>query len=234
MRDGVPFTMHGVRSGAFLGWPLLLSTGASGLVMGIACKNVGMSLLLSALFSAGVFSGTAQGLAVQLWSSSPPMIPILLAAVAVNVRYLVMGARLAAIYPDVPRRIMLPIMAIYGDGSWLIAASEFERGRRDAGVLLGASAMTISGWVGGTIIGHIAGVALDGPVAAAAAFLPLGFIVAYVPGQWRGRMTALPWIIAGSLSAASLRIVAPHWAMLIGGLAGTICAAILDRRLGDG
>lgn len=230
MKADVPFTMRGVRSGAILGWPLLLSTGAAGLVMGIACRQAGMSLPLAALFSTGVFSGTAQALAVQLWAPTPPLFAILLAAGAVNVRYLVMGARLAATYPDVPRRIMLPTMAIYGDGSWLIAASEVERGRRDAGVLLGASAVTILGWVGGTIAGFIAGVALDGPWAAAAAFVPLGFIVAYVPDQWRGRATTLSWVVAGVVSVASLQIVAPHWAMLAGGLAGTVIAVALDRR----
>jgi predicted branched-subunit amino acid permease len=230
MRGHVPFSMRGVQSGAILGLPLLLSTGAAGLVMGIACRQAGMSLPLAALFSAGVFSGTAQALAVQLWAATPPLFAILFAAGAVNVRYLVMGARLAAIYPDVPRRIMLPTMAIYGDGSWLIAASEVERGRRDAGVLLGASAVTILGWVGGTIAGFIAGVALAGPWAAAAAFVPLGFIVAYVPDQWRGRMTALPWAVAGTISIISLQFVAPQWAMLTGGFAGTMLAVALDWR----
>lgn len=229
MKGDVPFTMRGVRSGAILGWPLLLSTGAAGLVMGIACRHAGMSLPLAALFSTSVFSGTAQALAVQLWEATPPLFAILLAAGAVNVRYLIMGARIAAIYPDVPRRIMLPTMAIYGDGSWLIAASEAERGRRDAGVLLGASAVTILGWVGGTIAGFIAGVALAGPWAAAATFVPLGFIVAYVPDQWRGRMTALPWAVAGAISIASLQVVAPQWAMLAGGFAGTVLALALDR-----
>jgi predicted branched-subunit amino acid permease len=222
------FTPGGVARGAVLAWPLLLSTGAGGLAMGAACRQAGMSLPLATLFSAGVYSGTAQALALQLWSAVPPLLAILLAAGAVNLRYLVMGARLATLYPGLPWRRMLPGLAIYGDATWLIAAGEAERGRPDAGILFGASAVTVVGWVGGTIIGFGAAFSLAGAWAAAAAFIPLGFIVAYIPDQWRGRGTALPWAASAAVALLALPFLAAHWAMLAGGAAGTAVAVLRD------
>src|SRR5260370_26405801 len=72
------------------------------------------------------------------------------ACVATNARYLVMGAHLRQLFPDVPRRLMLPILFLLADASWLMTVAEAERGRRDAGYLLGSSLPMAIGWIGGT------------------------------------------------------------------------------------
>jgi predicted branched-subunit amino acid permease len=226
----VPFTLAGTLRGAALGWPFLLSSGATGLAMGVACRQVGMDAWLATFFSASVYSGTAQSVSVQLIGAGAPALVVLVAALAVNARYLAMGAQLAVMFPDVPRRRMLPALFLLGDGNWLIATAEAERGRRDAGLLLGAGLPMAAGWIAGTAAGHVAAVTFTGPIAAAAAFVPLGFVVAYLPAQWEGRPAAAGWAAGATAGLALTTVAAPHWAMLGGGIAGTAVSVAVDRR----
>jgi predicted branched-subunit amino acid permease len=65
-----------------------------------------------------------------------------------------------------------------------------------------------------------------GPLAVAATFLPLAFIVALLPSQWRGRRSLLPWTVSGSVAIGTALTIGPHWAMLCGGTAGTVLSAL--------
>src|SRR5260370_34616758 len=115
------------------------------------------------------------------------------ACVATNARYLVMGAHLRQLLPDVPRRVMLRILFLLADASWLMTVAEAERGRRDAGYLLGSSLPMAIGWIGGTALGYALPLTPHGPLAVAAALLPLAFVAALLPTQWPGRARLLPW-----------------------------------------
>jgi len=151
---------------------------------------------------------------------------MMLACAATNARYLVMGAHLRQLFTDVPRRVMLPILALLGDASWFMTVAEAERGRRDAGYLLGCSLPMAIGWIGGTALGHVLPLRPHGPLAVAAAFLPLVFVVALLPTQWRGWRSLLPWAVSAAVGLAAASALGQSWAMLIGGGAGTLVSAL--------
>jgi predicted branched-subunit amino acid permease len=96
----------------------------------------------------------------------------------------------------------------------------------DAGYLLGASTPMAIGWMGGTALGYGLPLNPGGPFAVAAALLPAAFIVTLLPSQWRGRHTVLPWILSAATAALVSHFMAPDWAMLIGGAAGTGLSAM--------
>jgi predicted branched-subunit amino acid permease len=173
-----------------------------------------------------VYSGTAQAVTLGLWTTSPPIAAMVIACVATNARYLVLGAHLRQLFGDVPRRVMLPILALLADASWLMTVAEAERGRRDAGYLLGSGVPMAIGWIGGTALGHALPLAPSGPLAVAAAFLPLAFVVVLLPTQWAGARSLLPWTVAAAVALVVARTLGPSWAMLIGGGAGTLVSAL--------
>jgi predicted branched-subunit amino acid permease len=178
------------------------------------------------MFSLLLCSATAQAVTLGLWAASPPVAAMMLAVVATNSRYLVMSAHLRQLFPDMPRRAMLPILAWLGDASWMMTIAEAERGRRDAGYLLGSSLPMNLGWIGGTALGYALPLQTQGPLAVAAAFLPLAFVVTLLPTQWRGRRSLLPWIVSGAVGVAVASTLGPNWAMLLGGGAGTLVSAL--------
>jgi len=221
-----PFTAAGFRRGFIAALPFIISNGIAGAVMGVAYRGLGLGFGASVLFSAVVYSATAQAVTLGLWALPPPVAAMMLACVATNARYLVMSAHLRQLFPDMPRRLMLPILLILGDASWLMTVAEAEKGRRDAGYLLGSSVPMAIGWVGGTALGYATPLTPHGPVAIAAAFLPLAFIASLLPTQWRGKRSLLPWTIAAIVGVAVAGTLGQSWAMLIGGGVGTLVSAV--------
>jgi len=224
--EPVPWTAAGFSRGLVAALPFVLSNGVSGIVIGVAYRGLGLDLATAAFFSTAVYSGTAQAVTLGMWSASPPIASMMIACVATNARYLVMGAHLRQLFADAPRRVMLPTLAILADASWFMTVAEAQRGRRDAGYLLGASVPMAVGWIGGTVLGHSLPIAPHGPLAPAAAFLPLAFIVTLLPTQWRGRQSLLPWAVSATIALAVASTVGPGWAMLLGGGVGTLVSAV--------
>ncbi|MFI4987691.1 MAG: AzlC family ABC transporter permease [Alphaproteobacteria bacterium] len=224
------FTAAGLRRGLIAGYPFIISNGIAGILMGLVYHNMGFSWVEGVAFSALVYSGAAQAVTAGLWASPPPVGPMMLAALVISARYLVMGAQLHQLFPTARARLMLPTLFILADASWLMTMAEAARGRRDAGFLLGASLAMALGWIGGTAIGCTALVVPPGPLAAAAAFIPIGFVVALIPTQWKGRATLLPWGATAAVAALASLFLPVSWAMLAGGGAGTALAAALGHE----
>jgi predicted branched-subunit amino acid permease len=219
-------TTAGIRRGFVAALPFIVSNGMAGVVMGVAYRGLGLSFAAATLFSLVVYSGTAQAVTLGLWALPPPIAAMAAACAATNARYLVMGAHLHQLFADVSRRVMLPILFLLADASWLMTVAEVDRGRRDAGYLLGSSLPMAIGWVGGTALGYALPLKPNGPFAIAAAFLPLAFIVALLPTQWHGRRILLPWTVSAAAGIAAAHTLGQGWAMLIGGGIGTIVSAL--------
>ena len=194
--------------------------------MGVAYRGIGLGFTSAVLFSLVVYSATAQAVTLGLWALPPPIAAMAVACVATNARYLVMGAHLRQLFPDVPRRLMLPILFLLADASWLMTVAEAERGRRDAGYLLGSSLPMAIGWIGGTALGYALPLQPHGPLAVAAAFLPLAFVAALLPTQWRGWRSLLPWSASAAIGLTVSSTLGQSWAMLIGGGVGTLVSAL--------
>lgn len=224
--DASSCTRAGLYRGLSAAWPFIVSNGLAGMVMGVAYREAGLSFMVSALLSLVVYSATAQAVILGLWAVPPPLAALLLACLAVNARYLLLGAHLRRIFADQPLKRMLPILYWLADASWLMTVAEAGRGRRDAGYLLGASLPMAAGWVGGTVLGYTLPARPAASMAVAAAVLPLAFIAALLPSQWQGAKSLGPWLLAAAVSACVTALGGHGWGMLLGGCAGTALAAV--------
>lgn len=216
------FTSAGFRRGLIAGLPFVVSYGAPALVMGVAYKGLGLGLVSAVMFSLLVYSSTAQAVTLGLWALPPPIAALVLASVATNARYLVLGAHLHQSFGRFGRGLMLPILFFLSDGSWMLTATDTERSGPDAGFLLGSSLPGWIGWVAGTGLGFLLPVKATGPLAAATAVLPLAFVVTLLPTQWHKGRFITPWLFSavGGLIAAGW--FSESWAMLAGGSVGII------------
>jgi predicted branched-subunit amino acid permease len=201
--------------------PFLLSNGVAGVVMGVAYRGVGLGFVPAVLFSVVVYSATAQAVTLGMWAPVPPIIPMAVACIATNARYLVMGAHLYQIFGRLRKRVTLPILFLLADASWLMTTADADSNDADAGYLLGASTPMAIGWMGGTALGYALPLNPGGPLAVAAALLPAAFIVTLLPTQWRGARSCLPWLLSAAGALLVGRFVSPNWAMLVGGAIGT-------------
>jgi predicted branched-subunit amino acid permease len=222
----VAFTQAGFRRGVIAALPFILSNGVSGIVIGVAYRGLGLDLATSIFFSTAVYSATAQAVTLSMLAASPSLAGMIIACVATNARYLLMGAHLRQLFNEVPRRVMLPVLFSLADASWFMTVAESERARPDPGYLLGCGVPMILGWIGGTALGHFLPIEPKGPIALAAQFLPLGFIVMLLPTQWRGRSSLMPWFASAVVALVVATTLGPNWAMILGGGAGTLMCVL--------
>jgi predicted branched-subunit amino acid permease len=216
------FTAAALRRGMTAALPFIASNGAAGMVMGVAYKGLGLGFVPSVLFSLLVYSATAQAVTLGLWGLPPPVAAMMAACLATNARYLVMGAHLRQLFGGLKLRLMLPVLFLLADASWLMTTADAERNGPDAGYLLGASLPMAVGWIGGTALGYLVPLHPGGPLTAAATLLPLAFVVTLLPTQWRGRASLLPWAVSAGAALLVARFADPAWAMLAGGGLGTV------------
>src|SRR4029077_8496123 len=97
----IPFTAIAFRRGFVAALPFIASNGSAGVVMGVAYRGLGLGFRAAMLFSLVVYSATAQAVTLGLWALPPPIAAMVAACGATNARYLVMGAHLRQLFPDV-------------------------------------------------------------------------------------------------------------------------------------
>jgi predicted branched-subunit amino acid permease len=219
-------TAAGFRRGLVAALPFLLSNGAAGLVMGLTYKGLGLGATQAILFSVLVYSATAQAITLSLWASPLPVFAMIVACIAANSRYLLMGAHLRQLFGTLSTRRMLPTLFLLADASWLMTSSDTERNGPDAGYLLGASIPMAVGWSGGTALAYAAPLTASGPLSLAGALLPTMFIATLLPSQWKKTRAVWPWLTSAVTALLVARFVGPSWSMLIGGGCGTLVSVL--------
>ena len=193
-RRMVPLSVAGVFEGAAFG---ALAAGVIGHAAPIA-------------MSATAYSGGAQYATVSVLKDGGTLSAALLAAAALNVRYLAMSASV----PGRSRRQRAAACLLLSDAAWGVAEGSRER-------LLGAGAIDFVGWTLGTIIGVFGGTIIGDP---ATLGLDAAFPALFV---WllRDHLGAMATLGAG-LALVLTPLIAPGLPVLVAGLvAGAIGAS---------
>jgi predicted branched-subunit amino acid permease len=195
-----------LRAGIRAGIPFAIAAGVLAVSFGVLAKPVigtGPTLVMSAL----VFAGSAQFGSVAVLGGGGGLATAVIAAVLLNARYLPMGIALA---PSLRGR--WPRRAAYGetmiDASWGMANR--GGGRFDPDFLVGATIPSYPAWVGGTVIGVLAGDLIGDPADLGLdALFPAFFLALLVGGELRGDGRALLVALIAAAVALALMPITP-------------------------
>lgn len=213
--------------------PVCISVAAYGVVWGVLARGAGLSLFEVVLMSGLVFAGSAQFVALDLWTATPAALPIgslILAALIVNLRYMLLTATLRPLFrPDQQWKGAL-MMGIVSDETWAMTVGEMARGRGTIAFLLGGGIFAYVVWMAMTVTGHVLGAAIDEPSKYGLDFAFTATFLALLLGMWRGKGDLVPWIVAAIAAIASAKLVGGSWYILIGGVVGSLAGAIAESR----
>ncbi len=228
---GVVLTRAGVLLGARLGAPFVLTSLLFGIVFGMGARQVGMGTGEAVLMSATVAAGTAQLVALEAWRHPLPVAALVLTTLAINLRYVLLGAALGPWLAGLPRRARYGAALFLFDENWTLALGRFRAGERDAGVLLGSGVAMFAGWVGGTLLGSALGGRLPDPQRWGLDFLVTALFLALLVTFWEGPRRSLPpWIAAAGTALLAAPLLPDGWHVLLGGLAGAVAGGLGDAR----
>ncbi|WP_445150333.1 AzlC family ABC transporter permease [Baekduia sp. Peel2402] len=187
---------------------------------GISAQAAGIPGLAAIAMSAFVYAGSAQFAAVAILAQGGSVAAAVLAAALMNARYLAMGVAIGPSLKGGRTRRALEGQAVV-DASWALANR--GEGRFDRHTLFGSSAPQYVTWLGGTVVGVLAGGILPHPENLGIDAIFPAFFLALLLGELKtaeagavaigGAAVAL---VVGLMAPAGIGILAASAVALIG------------------
>jgi predicted branched-subunit amino acid permease len=232
MPNRAPFTPRGLRAGAIGVTPLIPTIGMYGVAFGIMAGAAGLSTLEAAFLSGWVNAGGAQMASLQAWGDPVPILAVCLTTLAMNARYLLLGATLRPWFGGLPGSRVYTSLFVLGDGNWALAMREHAQGRNDAAFLLGSGIVMWLTWVSATAIGHAFGAIMTRPERFGIDFMLAAFFAAMALDFYRAAKGLLPLVVGVATAIVVERLAAGPWYILAGALAGSLAGALrhVDAR----
>lgn len=180
--------------GLRLGIPIVFGYVPVAVAFGLVCRNAGLPAYVALLFSALVFAGASQFMAVEMLTLGVDAVQIVAATLAVNFRHFLMSSSIAA-------RVPHPLVA-YGITDEVFAVASGHPGTLTPRTVLGIETMAYLAWCGGTVAGALAGEILPALIQQALGVtLYALFVSLLVPQLLRDRGA-----VAAAVAAVAIRL----------------------------
>jgi 4-azaleucine resistance transporter AzlC len=191
------------RDGAKKVAPIAVAAFAFGVSFGVLARASGIASVEAIVMSATTFAGSAQFAVASILGAAGGIASAIVAATLLNARYAPISVSMAPIFVGSPLRRLLESQLIV-DESW--AMSRRADGRYDRRLLVGAGLVLYVCWVGGTVVGAVAGDALGDPASLGldAAFPAL--FLAILVTQVHSRRALAAAVLGGAIALALLPV----------------------------
>lgn len=215
-----------VAAGFTANLPVAASVAAYGSVLGVLAVQKGITWVQLLVMNLSVFAGSAQFVLVDMWVPPLPIAEMTLAVLAINLRYLLIGASLEPVFRGASFWHKATRMHLVADENWAVTmAARRRNGSVSTGFLLGGGLCVVTAWCMGTLSGHLLGAAVDDPAVYALDFAFVAVFTALAMSLWRGRMDLIPWVAAAGTALVVERLLPGKWYIICGALVGSFCAA---------
>jgi 4-azaleucine resistance transporter AzlC len=191
------------RDGARRIAPIAVAAFAFAVSFGVLARASGIGSVEAVVMSATTFAGSAQFAIASILGVGGGIASAIAAATLLNARYAPISVSVAPVFVGGRLRRLLESQLIV-DESW--AMSRGPDGRYDRRLLVGAGLVLYVCWVGGTVIGAIAGEALGDPASLGldAAFPAL--FLAILVTQVHSRRALAAAVLGGTIALALVPI----------------------------
>ena len=210
--------------------PLALGVAIYGLAFGLLAAQANMSELQVGIMGTFVFAGASQILAVERLVAGAGATAAIVAAVAINLRMLLVTASIRDVYKNRPWWQLVLGAHMTTDENWALMLSTRAKGRTVGyWYLVGGGACLFFTWVIATTCGVLFATTIPEPQALGMDFAFTAAFIAIACTLWRGKRDLLPWL--SSIITVAIALLTgwldTSWALIMGGCTGAAMAAML-------
>ncbi|MEL7590054.1 MAG: AzlC family ABC transporter permease [Anaerolineaceae bacterium] len=180
--------------------PVVMGYLPIGFAFGVLAAGAGVSALNSVLMSLIVFAGSAQLMAVGFISQGMNPWAIVAATFIINLRHLLMSASLSRYMHAWSKPQVAAFAFELTDETFGVHSLRFEQGDTDAGRALNINLVCQLAWIGGTLLGVLAGGLIQDVRPLGLDYALPAMFIALLMLQLRGKMYTWVAIGAGALS----------------------------------
>jgi 4-azaleucine resistance transporter AzlC len=220
-----------------IGAPFAVAGGILALSFGILAREAGFSSVEAVVFSAIVFAGSAQFASVSIVAAGGGAGAAVAAATLMNSRFLPMSAAVGPSFRGGPLKRAAKGQTVV-DASW--ALSSRGDGTFDEHMLIGASAIAYTTWVGGTLVGAIWGDKLGDPNSFGLDAIFPAFFFGLLLNELRSRRARGVAALGTAIALVLVPIAPPGVPVLVASLASLVGltkqarAAVLESEEAEG
>lgn len=218
--------------------PIVIGYVPMGAAYAILARQAGMGFFPTVLMSLIVFAGASQFIAVGLLSGGATGIEVIATTFFVNLRHVLMSASLSPHYRHAPRGL-IPFAA-WGvtDETFAISIGRYVSGEADHKYGLTLHYTAYASWVGGTVIGALAGALIPPALQSSLEFSLYAMFVGLVVLQLTDRIQLAVAAASAVMCGAFSTFMGGTWniitAAIIGATLGLILEVVLGRPSGAG
>jgi len=209
--------------------PLAVGVALYGAAFGLLAAQAGFDELQVGVMGALVFGGASQIVAVERIAAGAGALAAITAGFALNLRLLLITASIHEVYAERPAWQIALGAHLTSDEGWALMLAKRARGQ-DAGYwyLVGAGAGLLVTWLVATVGGVVFAAAIPEPKSFGMDMVFTAAFIAIARSLWRGKRDLLPWLVALATVAliSATGILAPSWAIMLGGMAGAAAAVL--------
>ena len=210
--------------------PMTLAYAPIAALWGTVAASKGLSPLETVLMSAGVYSGAAQFVAMDLWGTSMPLGLLVFTIATVSLRHVLMSASISRHLLSFRKGTASLLLFWLTDEAWAMMERRALSRPLTPSYFMGVAMPLWPNWVLFSGIGAYLGKALGDTTAYGLDFAFAAMFIAVVAGFWKGPKTGAI-LLASSLVAVLVKLHVPGaWYIIAGGAAGMLMAIALYRE----
>jgi 4-azaleucine resistance transporter AzlC len=216
------FSTAGWWRGFLRAQPLAVGVFGYAVAFGLLASDAGLSVLEAVLMSATVYSGSAQVATVGGLAAGAGILASVVTVLMLNARYLLYGASLRPWLSQSTPGQAYASLYFLGDGNWLLSMNARNTGEQDAGFVFGSGIAMFLPWVGGTLLGSVAGNWIGRPELLALDFLLVAFCAAMAVDLFKSRGDLWIVAVAAAVALGVDRFAPSGWTIVATGVAGIV------------
>lgn len=214
-------------------FPMMIAYAPIAVLWGTIAAGQGLSPFEAWLISAGVYSGAAQFVSIDLMKSGTPLLLLVLTIATVSLRHVLMSASVSRHIANLPRGKASLLLFWLTDEAWaLIERRALER-PISASYYMGVAIPLWPTWFLFCTLGALLGNSLGDTSRFGLDFAFAAMFIAVLAGFWKGPSTAMVLAVSAVIAVLSKLYLPGAWYILLGGIAGMLTALLGYRETVD-
>jgi 4-azaleucine resistance transporter AzlC len=214
-------------------FPMMVAYAPIALLWGTIAAGQGLTPFQAWVMSAGVYSGAAQFVSMDLIKTGTPLLLLVLTIATVSLRHVLMSASVSRHISTIPRARASLLLFWLTDEAWaLIERRALER-PISAAYFMGVAIPLWPTWFSFCALGAWLGNALGDTSLLGLDFAFAAMFIAVLAGFWKGSRTAMVLIVSAAVAILVKAYLPGAWYIILGGIAGMLTAVIGYREEAD-
>jgi 4-azaleucine resistance transporter AzlC len=205
-------------------FPMAIAYAPIAALWGTVAAGQGLSPFQAWLMSAGVYSGAAQFVSMDLIKDGTPLLLLVLTIATVSLRHVLMSASVSRHLTAISRAKASVLLFWLTDEAWALIERRALEHPISTAYFIGVAVPLWPTWFTFCAIGAWLGNSLGDTSRYGLDFAFAAMFIAVLAGFWKGPRTAMVLVVSAGVAVISKFYLPGAWYIILGGIAGMLTA----------